>query len=184
MSGAQQADDSMGGGDGVSELPAVGGAYVLIVRVEKVCRVAIGRLGCFELQPGFYAYVGSACGAGGLRARIGYHLQGAGSPHWHIDYLLGVGRLVEVWYAVADRRLEKDWVELLERSNQWRIPIPRFGASDYRRSARAHLFYRRRKPSFRWFRSLVREALSGEIQLQCYNVETPPGETKGTAEAG
>ncbi|RME89786.1 MAG: GIY-YIG nuclease family protein, partial [Verrucomicrobia bacterium] len=138
--------------------------YVLIMEAAQVRRLTIGRLGEFVLRPGFYAYVGSACGAGGLRARVAHHLENRGSLHWHIDHLLRVVRPIEVWYAVAGRGLEKDWVELFEESNQWRVPIPRFGASDYRRAVRAHLFYRKRRPRFEWFAAMVRERLSPEIR--------------------
>ena len=53
-------------------LPDVRGTYVLIASVAQMKRVEIGRLGAFDSVPGFYAYVGSAFGAGGLRARIGH----------------------------------------------------------------------------------------------------------------
>ncbi len=53
------------------------------VRVDKRgSRVAV-------LKPGFYIYVGSACGPGGLRARISRHLCGKRKRlHWHIDRIL------------------------------------------------------------------------------------------------
>ncbi len=59
-------------------------------------RLEIGRLGSFNIIPGFYAYVGSAFGPGGLRARIRHHLESVAQPHWHIDYLLGYAEPVEV----------------------------------------------------------------------------------------
>jgi hypothetical protein len=43
------------------------------------------------------------------------------------------------------------WAELLEEAPFFRTPIPRFGSSDYRRSRTSHLFYTKRRPSFRWF---------------------------------
>jgi len=52
------------------ELPEAKGTYVLVMEVGQMRRLAIGRLGNFELVPGFYLYVGSACGAGGLAARL------------------------------------------------------------------------------------------------------------------
>ena len=55
------------------------GTYVLIVSVAQMKRLEIGRLGTFDIVPGFYAYVGSAFGAGGLRARIGHHLESTAS---------------------------------------------------------------------------------------------------------
>jgi Uri superfamily endonuclease len=58
-------------------------------------RLSVGRLGEFDLVPGFYAYVGSAFGLGGLRARIGHHPESTAEPHWHIDYLLKVETPIE-----------------------------------------------------------------------------------------
>ena len=71
-------------------LPEAKGTYVLVVSVVQMKRLEIGRLGAYDIVPGFYAYVGSAFGSGGLRARLGHHLESTASPHWHIDYLLGV----------------------------------------------------------------------------------------------
>jgi len=76
-------------------------------------RLEIGRLGSFNIIPGFYAYVGSAFGPGGLRARIRHHLESVAQPHWHIDYLLGYAEPVEVWYALAGRKLEQNLAELM-----------------------------------------------------------------------
>ena len=70
------------------ELPEAKGTYILLVSLNQAKRLEIGRLGAFDLVPGFYAYVGSAHGAGGLRARIQHHLESTAEPHWHIDYLL------------------------------------------------------------------------------------------------
>jgi Uri superfamily endonuclease len=73
------------------DLPTDKGTYILIVQVSQMKRLAIGSLGQFDIIPGFYACVGSAFGSGGLRARIGHHLESTAEPHWHIDYLPQVG---------------------------------------------------------------------------------------------
>jgi len=70
------------------DLPDEKGTYVLILHVAELKRMEIGRLGAFDIRPGFYAYVGSAFGAGGLRARLGRHIESVAAPHWHIDYLM------------------------------------------------------------------------------------------------
>jgi Uri superfamily endonuclease len=44
-------------------------------------RLGIGSLGEFDIIPGFYAYVGSAFGSGGLRSRIGHHLESTVERH-------------------------------------------------------------------------------------------------------
>jgi Uri superfamily endonuclease len=49
------------------------GTYALILSCSTNIRVQIGRLGTMLLQPGYYVYLGSALGSGGLRARIAHH---------------------------------------------------------------------------------------------------------------
>ena len=134
------------------DLPEDKGTYVLIASVAQMKRLEIGSLGGFDIVPGFYAYVGSAFGSGGLYARLGHHLGSTAEPHWHIDYLLQVAQPVEIWYTTTDRKLEHHWADLLEKAPQCRIPIPRFGSSDYHRSRSSHLFYSKRRPAFAWFR--------------------------------
>ena len=112
------------------DLPETKGTYVLISQVSQMKRLSVGRLGKFDLVPGFYAYVGSAFGFGGLRARIGHHLKSTAEPHWHIDYLLQVAIPIEFWYSTAARKLEHHWAELLQDSKSFHMPIPRFGSSD------------------------------------------------------
>ena len=152
------------------ELPEDKGTYILISCVTQMRRWAIGSLGKFDLIPGFYAYVGSAFGAGGLRARVGHHLAATAEPHWHIDYLLQVASPVEVWYSTADRKLEHHWAEFLEAAPRFRVPIPRFGASEYHRSRRSHLFYSKRRPSFLWFQKQMMDAFEG-LEVELFQVD-------------
>jgi Uri superfamily endonuclease len=128
------------------DLPEDRGTYILIVRVSQMKHLEIGSLGEFDIIPGFHAYVGSAFGSGGLRARIGHHLESTAEPHWHIDYLLQVATPVEVWFTTVGRKLEHRWAELLEAAPGFRMPILRFGSSDYHRSRSSHLFYSKRQP--------------------------------------
>ena len=142
-------------------LPEDKGTYVLIVSVCQMKGLEIGSLGKFDIVPGFYSYVGSAFGSGGLRARIGHHLESTAAPHWHIDYLLQLATPVEVWFSTQHRKLERHWADLLAELPGFRVPIPRFGASDYHRSRTSHLFYSKRRPSFRLFQDSVIPDLTG-----------------------
>jgi Uri superfamily endonuclease len=151
------------------DLPDEKGTYVLIACVPQMKRIEVGQLGQFDIVSGLYAYVGSAFGAGGLAARIGHHLESTAAPHWHIDYLLQVAKPVEVWYAVGDRKLEHHWADLLEQA--LRIPIPRFGSSDYHRSRASHLFYSKRRPAFGWFRQQVQERFEDVHAERCVLAE-------------
>ena len=146
-------------------LPEEKGTYVLVLQVPQMKRIKIGRLGTFDVAPGFYAYVGSAWGPGGLRARLDHHIEAVAAPHWHIDYLMGCATPLEVWCAMSDRKLERDWVDLLEEEPRFTCPIPRFGSSDYRRSRTSHLFFTRRRPSFGWFEQRVREVFQPHIKV-------------------
>ena len=51
------------------------GTYALILRASTAQTIQIGRLGDLVMQPGYYIYVGSAFGPGGLAARVGRHLR-------------------------------------------------------------------------------------------------------------
>jgi hypothetical protein len=55
---------------------------------------------------------------------------------------------------------------MLRCSLRFQIPIPRFGASDYRRSRTTHLFYAKQRPSFRWFEAKVKEVFEPSIRPQ------------------
>jgi len=143
------------------DLPEEKGTYVLIAQVSQFKRLEVGSLGEFDIVPGFYAYVGSAFGSGGIRVRLGHHLKSTAEPHWHIDYLLQVATPIEAWFTTADRKLEHHWAELMENAPGIRVPIARFGASDYHRSRASHLFYSKRRPSFRWFQEQMNERFDG-----------------------
>ena len=69
----------------IETLPEDRGTYVLIMSVSQMQRLDVGSLGVCEVVPGYYLYVGSAFGSGGLRARIGHHLESVAAPHWHLD---------------------------------------------------------------------------------------------------
>ena len=157
------------------DLPEAKSTYILIARVSQMKRLGIGSLGEFAIIPGFYAYVGSAFGSGGLRARLGHHLEFTAEPHWHIDYLLQVTTPVEVGFATANRKLEHRWAELLGDAPGFRVPILRFGSSDYRRSRSSHLFYSKRQPSFRWFQEQVMERFEGvEVERIMFSPGSQP----------
>ena len=118
------------------ELPNSPGAYVLIVALGRPLTVTSpGRNGAV-LQPGTYAYCGSAHGPGGIRARVRRHLRRDKRPHWHIDRLTGAGRVAAV-HAVPGGR-ECGLVNRLLDVPDAAIPIPGFGSTDCGRCP-AHL---------------------------------------------
>lgn len=87
-------------------LPAAGGTYCLILRNRVAWRGPVGRLQDCGFAAGWYVYVGSAFGTGGLRARLRHHLRISGRPRWHIDYLRSHMDICEIWYSVSQRHAE------------------------------------------------------------------------------
>ena len=72
-----------------------------------------------RLQPGYYVYLGSALGPGGLRARIAHHQKPSLRPHWHIDYLRAHTRIHGIWFSYDARRREHQWARVVQ-TMQWR----------------------------------------------------------------
>ncbi len=155
------------------ELPEAKGTYILIAQVSDIKRLKIGSLGEFDIVPGFFVYVGSAFGSGGLRARIGHHLKSTAEPRWHIDYLLQVATPVEVWFTTAARKLEQPWAEFLKNVSGFRVPIVRFGSSDYHRSKASHLFCTKHRPTFRRFQRQMTEMFEG-VELEQFVISPAP----------
>jgi len=72
-----------------SLVPGVPGSYVLLAYLPAAaCISSVGGSKKWRLEAGFFAYVGSARGPGGLRARLDRHFRAQRKPHWHLDALL------------------------------------------------------------------------------------------------
>ena len=127
-----------------------GGTYALILFCARAEQVQVGKLGLLELRRGFYVYVGSALGPGGVPARIAHHRKVSQRPHWHIDYLRAHTRLERIWYSHDRIRREHRWARIISELRGATVPIVGFGSSDCR--CATHLFFFRRQPSFREFR--------------------------------
>lgn len=121
-------------------LPVARGIYALALRLSQ-SQVIWLRHHNYLLPPGLYLYVGSAQGAGGIRARLGRHLRGDGRPRWHIDALRAVAEVVGWQYALDDTETECEWAQALACIPHSTIPVPGFGASDCRRGCAAHLVH-------------------------------------------
>ena len=129
----------------MDDIPVQPGTYALILELVEPRRLVVGKLGIFDFPTGFYIYLGSARGPGGIRARLGRHLGGVRAPHWHIDYLRAAAK---VWgyrfQPNADTNLipqECEWSQALTQLPGASILIPNFGASDCKAGCLAHLIY-------------------------------------------
>lgn len=130
------------------------GTYVLLLNLPVNKTISVGKLGTFDFPAGWYTYIGSAFGAGGLLGRIKHHLQPTEKPHWHIDYLRREAELKEIWLAPDSERREHDWVELMIAVPGAVALVDGFGASDS--SQMTHLFYFDIRPSLEDFAVGVR----------------------------
>lgn len=121
------------------QLPDTGGSYVLVLEIRRSHTLRVGRFGEVTLPAGVYAYAGSAFGSGGLRARLGRHLQGSGAMHWHIDQVRTVAEVRACFYTVSDTRLECAWSQALAALPGAMLPVRGLGSSDCRSGCAAHL---------------------------------------------
>ncbi len=115
------------------------GNYILLLFMPQDSRLTIGRLGTFDFPAGWYTYVGSAFGAGGLKGRIKHHLQPVSKPHWHIDYLRQAAHVVEVWLSPQETSREEAWVDVVMSIPGATISVDGFGSSDSEKES--HLAY-------------------------------------------
>lgn len=117
------------------------GAYVLVLSLARAKRVTVGKLRTIQFAPGFYAYVGSALGAGGFK-RVARHLDvsaGRNKTHkWHIDHLSAVAEIIGISEITTDDRIECEMARNLAL-NPLLTSITGFGSSDCR--CCSHLFY-------------------------------------------
>ena len=129
------------------------GTYALIFSAYRKSQLKIGKLGTLQLKPGFYVYIGSAFGPGGLKSRIAHHRKKSVRPHWHIDYLGYFLHLPEIWYTYDPIHREHQWAQTLLRTRGASVPLAGFGSSDCR--CKAHLFFQNSRPSIKTFRLKV-----------------------------
>lgn len=142
------------------------GQYVLLLYLPADQTLTIGKLGTFDFPAGWYAYVGSAFGAGGLVGRLKHHLQPVGNPHWHIDYLRREAVLKEIWLSPDAERREQDWVDLMMAIPGAVVLVEGFGASDSSRES--HLFYFDVRPTLEDFVVGVRARFPEATVLRAY----------------
>ena len=111
----------------------------MLLRLDVAKALSVGRLGECQFAAGYYAYVGSAFGSGGIRARVNRHLKVDKRTHWHLDYLRPQAKPDWVFASQTGSNQECAWAASLSELEQVTTPITGFGASDCQ--CHSHLFY-------------------------------------------
>ena len=140
----------------MKHLPTCSGTYALVLRALRRAEIEVGRLGKWDLQRGWYVYVGSALGPGGLRARVSRHAQVEKTRRWHVDYVRAVTELQEVWFASDATRRECQWAGVLQSMPRASIPAKGLGSSDC--GCPTHLYFSTQEPRVIVFRRRLRQA--------------------------
>jgi len=110
------------------------GSYIIVLRLARDRKIAVGGLGEVKFRKGYYLYVGSAMKD--LSQRIARHRRLTKKKHWHIDYLREHADLVAAIPIRTSRDLECSLAAELGTIAHWRVPG--FGSSDC--SCETHLF--------------------------------------------
>ncbi len=151
------------------------GQYVLLLHLPGNEQLTIGKLGRFDFPAGWYAYVGSAFGSGGLVGRLKHHLKPVERPHWHIDYLRQAAYLQEIWLSPDTERREEAWVDLMLAIPGAAILIEGFGASGSSRDS--HLIYFEVRPLLEDFAVGVRACFPEAKVLRAFADKPDSGRT-------
>ncbi|WP_372679902.1 DUF123 domain-containing protein [Desulfosarcina sp.] len=133
------------------------GTYALVFRSPVSFQAVAGKLGLVFLSRGYWIYVGSAFGPGGLHSRLSHHLKPSHRPHWHLDYIKSALRPVEIWTTTDPVKREHDWATLFSGLDGASRPIEGFGAADCK--CRSHLIHMARPPGFYRFEKQVRRVI-------------------------
>ncbi len=134
------------------------GTYALVLRSGSNIQAQIGKGGMLGIHPGFYIYVGSAFGPGGLRARVSRHCRQDKPKRWHVDYLREYVTPESAWYSYGPARYEHEWAAVLAKM-EGMSPVKGFGCSDCR--CGAHLFFSTEKPDMYVFARTIQ----GRVEL-------------------
>lgn len=110
------------------------GSYIIILKLKKNRKLAVGERRGIQFKKGYYLYVGSA--RKNLAQRISRHRRLRKKLFWHIDYLREKADFITALPIRTQDQLECEIAKALRGISDW--PIDGFGASDC--SCRTHLF--------------------------------------------
>lgn len=124
------------------------GTYALILQSGLAETIKVGRWGKLTLKTGYYIYIGSAFGPGGVRARVLRHCRLNKRKHWHLDYLRRYVTPLGAWCSYEPSQIEHQWATVVARMDGSN-PIKGFGCSDC--TCYSHFFFLATEPDFEVF---------------------------------
>tara|TARA_Y100000310_G_scaffold338891_1_gene429827 strand:- start:787 stop:1167 length:381 start_codon:yes stop_codon:yes gene_type:complete len=124
----------------------VKGVYCLIINLIRDKTIKIGKLGSINFKKGYYCYVGSALN--NLEKRIQRHKSKKKKFHWHIDYFLRYGKIIDVIKIETTKRKECILSRKINKKANYKIQ--NFGSSDCKCSS--HLYFFNKKPKLLVFK--------------------------------
>ena len=115
----------------VSPSKVIKGSYILCITLEQDIQLEIGSLGINAFKKGYYLYIGSALGSGGLTKRVERHLKNEKKLFWHIDYFLNsqYTKVVALAWKSLNQKIECQISQTLDTIENIDY-IPNFGSSD------------------------------------------------------
>jgi Uri superfamily endonuclease len=137
------------------DMQSSGGVYILILRLPRPSTIKIGSLASTRLKAGWYAYVGSAWGSGGVLRRTDRHKRCEKKKHWHIDYIREYAEIIEIWFSHVDATFEHNWSKHLARLEWVEVPLANCGSMDCHQNCPTHFFRFKRRPTVSLFRSIT-----------------------------
>lgn len=129
------------------------GTYAVVMHLAKTRAIQIGEFGEFTFLRGWYVYLGSAHGAGGLKARTDHHKLAEKPKSWHIDSLRDVMPIAEIWFSYTQGNAEHAWAQVLSGTVGATVPAPGVGSRDCDKGCRSHLIRFDQRPATALFRA-------------------------------
>jgi Uri superfamily endonuclease len=134
-------------------LPRIKGTYaVLFYCATKVVSLPRGCAGKYTLRPGWYVYIGSAFGPGGVCARVSRHLSKGAPVRWQIDRTKRYLTPHAVWFTVDAKKRECLWARSVLKMPKASY-LSRVGSSDC--DCPAHFVVFDKCPTIRTFKSII-----------------------------
>ncbi|MFC1568913.1 DUF123 domain-containing protein [bacterium] len=132
----------------LEKLRSAGECYSILLRLEKITEIQIGKLGTFKFSAGYYIYTGRA--KHGMDARLKRHQAKSKIKHWHIDYLTTHASFEFIDSVIHSEPAHQE-CHIHQLMLQWpdaKVLIPGFGSSDCRSTCGSHLIYFTTRPNW------------------------------------